>query len=945
MCTSSLRRFACQAGPAPYGAPMGVRAGRRASIGVVAAALGAAAAPVSAQFIWTVTTPADTQDGVPGDGSPIDVNGDVSLRSAVTEATWLARQPGPPLTVEIRLPDFSAPGPTTYALTIPNVPAMVEENDAFTGDLDVGSLAMRPLSLTIVRLPGAVGEIRIQPQVHPATLQPIDRILHVFPGASLGLRDVTLLGGRPDVAPVGDGGGIAGDGATVVLESVIVRSCSATRDGGGIFLKGGALRLEASTIEQNSAAGRGGGVCLLTVSPFDCNFTTVAGNSAQGDGGGLFLNLDTPAQILQSAIIANFSNDGFGGGLCSESAAPPHIMRRVTGTVFMENGAVDGGGAWLADHFLIDDCAFMGNNAFGRPGAIPPKPAVGAGIYAFAPVASSILGSRFEFNTADSLLGDDFGAGLAQFLGVLVVDRCTFRFNNAVGVPGRGMGGGIGFQAGDLLVRNTRILENTAGRAGGGTASILTGMRLSECVVAMNISLGSGGGIAHNQGSLELTNTTVSGNVAESGDGGGVLNRAFLTPQIFSAIEVSHCTIAHNRAPLGSGGGIWSVDSGSGSVGLVSTILADNVALDLLNPPLLILENLAFTAGGITPVQDAGSNVDTDGTAGLSHPVRHSGTQASPLPAGLGGLQNNGGFTETHALLPGSPALGLGAEFALNGQSIAHDQRFSMRSAPRDSGAYEEPGVGASPCPVLLDQPPAAPLLGIYSDAVCTPCGGTAQVLAESFILHEPQSIGSIVLWGGFLPAGGSNPLERLTINIHEEVNGLPGTLVHSDCNTLAIGVPTGQVLNGAPVMEYTIWLCQDVTLAPGRYCVEIYQASSPPAAPARTFFILQGVMDPVHGLPGIAGDLSTAPGANWNYAPQLELAMQIRCGPGMDPCCRGAALAQAGSQIGFGSLLALLGEWGQSCSAANLSCSGTVGQSALLVLLSYWGPCPQPCP
>jgi hypothetical protein len=57
----------------------------------------------------------------------------------------------------------------------------------------------------------------------------------------------------------------------------------------------------------------------------------------------------------------------------------------------------------------------------------------------------------------------------------------------------------------------------------------------------------------------------------------------------------------------------------------------------------------------------------------------------------LGPLQNNGGSTRTHALLPGSPAINAGS----NPLGLATDQRgadFPREAGGRaDIGAYESP--------------------------------------------------------------------------------------------------------------------------------------------------------------------------------------------------------------------------------------------------------------
>src|SRR5207253_9195392 len=70
-------------------------------------------------------------------------------------------------------------------------------------------------------------------------------------------------------------------------------------------------------------------------------------------------------------------------------------------------------------------------------------------------------------------------------------------------------------------------------------------------------------------------------------------------------------------------------------------------------------------------------------------------TAAHPIDPRLGPLQNNGGPTPTHALLPGSPALDAGDAFAF----YYFDQRgpgYPRRVGPAvDLGAYEvqNPGV------------------------------------------------------------------------------------------------------------------------------------------------------------------------------------------------------------------------------------------------------------
>src|SRR5262249_36955340 len=99
----------------------------------------------------------------------------------------------------------------------------------------------------------------------------------------------------------------------------------------------------------------------------------------------------------------------------------------------------------------------------------------------------------------------------------------------------------------------------------------------------------------------------------------------------------------------------------------------------------------ANCTGSITEGQ--GYNLDSSASCGLS-----KSTDLSTTDPGLGGLANNGGATQTMALLPGSPAIDHGGTSA-NG-SPATDQRGLSGLADAgdtgacDMGACEALGVG-----------------------------------------------------------------------------------------------------------------------------------------------------------------------------------------------------------------------------------------------------------
>ena len=220
-----------------------------------------------------------------------------------------------------------------------------------------------------------------------------------------------------------------------------------------------------------------------------------------------------------------------------------------------------------------------------------------------------------------------------------------------------GDGGGI-HNSGTLVLTDVEISGNSGPSGwGGGLYNNAATAQLERVTFSGNVAGKDGGGI-YNFGvgaRLELTNVTISGNTATS-DGGGIYTSRPVN-------IITNSTIALNTAS--SGGGIY-VQGAQGQAVLKNTILDNNTGGNT---------NKALTS--------LGNNIDSDGTAGLAGP----GDQViDPM---LGPLQDNGGPTETHALLAGSPAINAGT----NVGAPAVDQRGGARDATTDIGAFEFGGV------------------------------------------------------------------------------------------------------------------------------------------------------------------------------------------------------------------------------------------------------------
>jgi len=255
---------------------------------------------------WTVANSVnsllDTPDTNLGDGQALDIAGNRTLRAAVMESN---ASPGT---------DVIVLGAGTYTLTRSGR----FEDDSVFGDLDVkGKLTIRGVSAAATIIDAAL----------------LDRVFHVFPGASLTLENLTIRRGEAF-----DGGGIFNEpglpatptipaipGGAVILRHVNVIRNEAYNQGGGIF-NAGSLTVVGSSISENLAGSRGGGV-NNTGSTSYLN-TTISSNEAVSRGGGLFNENSATSTLTNVSLIANRSSSR-GGGLASESSSSTRIANSI----------------------------------------------------------------------------------------------------------------------------------------------------------------------------------------------------------------------------------------------------------------------------------------------------------------------------------------------------------------------------------------------------------------------------------------------------------------------------------------------------------------------------------------------------------------------------------------------------------------------------------------
>ncbi len=235
-----------------------------------------------------------------------------------------------------------------------------------------------------------------------------------------------------------------------------------------------------------------------------------------------------------------------------------------------------------------------------------------------------------------------------------------------------------------------------------------------------------GGGI-YNSGTLTVTGSTLSDNYADS-FGGGIGNG------FYGTVNVTDSTLSGNTGVLG-GGGIYG-----GTVNVANSTLSGNTAfrggginagtVNVANSTLS--GNSAYSGGGIVGTATVNNSIitgstgnDCDGTLTGSNNLiddNTCGLPANPVTNFDTNLADNGGPTQTHALLTGSNAIDAGDNALDNdsgGSQLPFDQRGTgfdrVVNGTVDIGAFEvQPAVT---CPAGFLPTTTPELIACINDA------------------------------------------------------------------------------------------------------------------------------------------------------------------------------------------------------------------------------------
>jgi hypothetical protein len=425
-----------------------------------------------------------------------------------------------------------------------------------------------------------------------------------------------------------------------------------------------------------------GFICVLALGLMGCGETTGTGGS--GGGGGVVSCVDNVCPCSEAGIRAAIEAGGE-DPYTFDCDGPTTVVteEQINVDERVERVALDGLGLITLDGaeshrlFWVAPGATLVLRGFAVSGGSADR---GGGIYNEGWLV--LQDSRVQDSGAED------GGGIWSS-GILSIVDSTVTDNTAVN------GAGI-WNSGRLQVDRSTLSGNfawsesyTDDHGGGGIWNNGT-LSLGDSLISDNN--GEFGGGLLNRGYAQVDNTTVSGNSADA-EGGGIVSAGRV---------LLRGSAVHGNAAEGTGGilssGILDVlnssISGNGSEHSVSNIENRSGLLTLTNSTVSDVESsgVMVSAGTIITrscnlslAVSRGYNIESPGdTCGFDEQTDQVNVTAEQLS--LGPLQGNGGPTETHALLPGSVAIGV---IPADMCEVYEDQRGFPRDSMCDVGAFE----------------------------------------------------------------------------------------------------------------------------------------------------------------------------------------------------------------------------------------------------------------
>ncbi|MGV7976368.1 MAG: choice-of-anchor Q domain-containing protein [Anaerolineaceae bacterium] len=411
----------------------------------------------------------------------------------------------------------------------------------------------------------------------------------------------TMDGGYPQNA----GAGVCNDAGSPSLANIIL-SANTSINGGGMYNSNSSPTLMDISFSGNSASAEGGGILNVSNSTPTLTRVIFTGNSARSGAG--MQNLDSNPILMYVTFYGNLAAGdlyGYGGGMNNYNSSP--ILTNVT---FEENTSQYAGGGMYntLSSPTLEHVTFIENSA-----------EYGGGIFnsSGSPILTDV---NFSGNSATY----DGGGMDNNYDSSPILSNVIF-FDNSADVGG----GMYSIDYSNPSLMNVNFTENSANFGGGMYTSGNCNISLINVTFMGNTATTRGGGMETSYyGSAGLTNVTFSGNIASEGGG---MYTTFINPILINV------TFFGNVSTLSLGGGMINYQS---SPTITNTVLWGNSPDQIYN-----------SVGGSVNINfsDIQGDEDWGGIGNIN------------LDPHLQVLADTGGFTRTHALAPGSPAIDSGS--------------------------------------------------------------------------------------------------------------------------------------------------------------------------------------------------------------------------------------------------------------------------------------------
>ncbi|GEM_PF-3523664 len=377
-----------------------------------------------------------------------------------------------------------------------------------------------------------------------------------------------------------------------------------------VNITGGNVTLNNLTIRNGNTGGNGGAINVSSGATVNLSSSTISGNTAARGGA---INNYGSVNITNSIILGNTAtNTSSGGGGIHNST---NAKLTITDSTISNNSATFGGGILNVTSTTTITNSTIANNTASNGGGIRNS-------------------NNGVLNITNSTISGNYSA-----------KNATISVNDT-------RGGGINNEGATATITNSTITNNFA-HYGGGIRNSASQLTITNSTISNNSTTFGGGVLNTNSATANITNSTISGNsatangyptFATNNTGGGIRNSAS------SILNLTNVTISNNTADTNKGGGI--LNDNTSTITLSNSLIANSFSgSDFINSGTLNIN-------GKNIVEDSslmGANI----------------LNVDPL---LAPLANYGGTTQTHLLLPGSPAIDAGVNNALT-----TDQRGGIR--------------------------------------------------------------------------------------------------------------------------------------------------------------------------------------------------------------------------------------------------------------------------